>query len=81
VGGINTNDDGIVTATITGISVDVDGKLVSLAPLIRDAATIATTAGANNGNMGQGLFGWRCGSTTDGTTVSSKFLPGSCRGA
>jgi type IV pilus assembly protein PilA len=30
--------------------------------------------------MGFGLHGWRCGSTVDGTTVSSKYLPGSCRG-
>jgi type IV pilus assembly protein PilA len=77
VAGINTDDNGVVTATITGISPDVNGKIVSLAPLVRDAATLADTAN----NMGQGLFGWRCGSTTDGTNVSTKFLPGSCRGA
>ena len=29
---------------------------------------------------GSGLFGWRCGSATDGTTVNTKYLPGSCRG-
>jgi type IV pilus assembly protein PilA len=28
----------------------------------------------------QTLFGWRCGLTADGTTVSPKYLPGSCRG-
>ena len=29
----------------------------------------------------QALFGWRCGSTDDGTTREpGKFLPGSCRG-
>jgi type IV pilus assembly protein PilA len=77
VAGISTNDDGVVTATITGISSDVNGKVASLAPLIRDSTTVATTAL----NMGQGLFGWRCGSPTDGTNVSSKFLPGSCRGS
>jgi type IV pilus assembly protein PilA len=31
--------------------------------------------------MGKGLTGWRCGSTTDGTNLNSKFLPGSCRGS
>jgi type IV pilus assembly protein PilA len=30
--------------------------------------------------MGMGLHGWRCGSTGDGTTLSAKYLPGSCRG-
>jgi type IV pilus assembly protein PilA len=77
VKGISTDDNGVVTATITGISTDVNDKVVSLAPLVKDATTVASTAS----NMGQGLFGWRCGSTTDGTNVSSKFLPGSCRGS
>ena len=31
-------------------------------------------------NMGTGVQGWRCGSTVDGTTLSAKYLPGSCRG-
>ena len=79
VAGINTTADGVVQATITGISVDVNNKVVSLAPLVKDAQTVASSAAG--GNMGQGLFGWRCGSTTDGTTVSSKYLPGSCRGS
>jgi hypothetical protein len=27
------------------------------------------------------LFGWRCGSTADGTSANiGKYLPGSCRG-
>jgi len=46
---------------------------------VRDASTPASTA--PNMNMGEGLFGWRCGNgPTDGTTLSSKYLPGSCRG-
>ncbi len=28
----------------------------------------------------QTLYGWRCGLAADGTTVSPKYLPGSCRG-
>ena len=77
VAAINTNLNGVVTATVQGISADVNGSLVSLAPLAGNATTLATVAN----NMGQGLFGWRCGSTVDGTNVSSKYLPGSCRGA
>ena len=75
VAGLTTDADGIVTATVRSISVSVDGSLVTLAPLIT-ATVVADTAV----NMGQGLFGWRCGSSVDGTTVSAKFLPGSCRG-
>ena len=76
VGAIATDDNGKVTATVTGISNLVDGSVVTLAPLVVDAVTLAATA-----NMGEGLFGWRCGSTVDGTNVSAKYLPGSCRGS
>jgi len=77
VKGIDTDQNGIVTATVQGISATVDNKVVSLAPLVVNASTLAKVPD----NMGQGLFGWRCGSPTDGTTLSSKYLPGSCRGA
>jgi type IV pilus assembly protein PilA len=77
VSSIATDDDGKVTATITGISATVNGGIVTLVPLVLNATTPATVAS----NMGEGLFGWRCGNTTDGTTLSAKYLPGSCRGA
>lgn len=75
VASLATDDDGKVTATVTGISASVNGGAVTLVPLITGAQA-ATTAG----NMGQGLFGWRCGLSGDGTTVLPKYLPGSCRG-
>ena len=75
VASLATDDDGKVTAVVTGISATVNGGNVTLAPLI-NGTTLATTAA----NMGQGLFGWRCGSTVDGTSVAAKYLPGSCRG-
>jgi type IV pilus assembly protein PilA len=76
VASIATDDDGKVTAAVTGINATVNGGLVTLAPLI-NGNTLATVAA----NMGEGLFGWRCGSTVDGTTLSAKYLPGSCRGS
>jgi type IV pilus assembly protein PilA len=76
VGGLATDENGIITATVQNISPDVNGSLVTLAPLITNSTTVANTTD----NMGQGLFGWRCGNTTDGTSVLSKYLPGSCRG-
>lgn len=77
VASLTTDDDGIIRATVQNISASVDGSFVTLAPLIVDGNTVAKTAS----NMGQGLFGWRCGnSTADGTTVPAKYLPGSCRG-
>jgi type IV pilus assembly protein PilA len=79
---IATDDNGKVTATVGGIGVLVDTKLVTLAPMANSTALAVTVGGASNtGNMGSGLFGWRCGNETpDGTTVSMKYLPGSCRG-
>jgi type IV pilus assembly protein PilA len=75
VQGLNTNANGIVTATIQQISADVNGKAVTLAPMIGNAIANSTN------DMGKGLTGWRCGSSTDGTNLNSKYLPGSCRGS
>jgi type IV pilus assembly protein PilA len=75
VASVTTSPNGVVTATIQGISTAVNGSVVTLAPL--SAATTTATWAANSG---AGLFGWRCGSTTDGSNVNGKYLPGSCRG-
>ena len=75
VAGVSTDINGVVTAKIQAIAGAVDGKIVSLQPLS------TTSAGATWGdNSGSGLFGWRCGASSDGTDVSPKYLPGSCRG-
>jgi len=72
---LTTDVNGVITATVRSISPDVDGSVVTLAPLITSTQVADTT-----NNMGQGLFGWRCGGTVDGTNVQAKYLPGSCRG-
>ena len=77
---INTDTNGKVIVTIaTGIKTDVDGKVVTLVPMIGANPALATNPSAG-GNMGTGPNGWRCGSTGDGTTLPLKYLPGSCRG-
>ncbi|HBH38422.1 MAG TPA: pilin [Curvibacter sp.] len=72
VSAIVTDANGAITVTST-----IDGALgnVSLVPLSAPNAA-ATFAG----NVGQAIFGWRCGLPADGTTVRANFLPGSCRG-
>jgi type IV pilus assembly protein PilA len=75
VAAVNTSANGVVSATVQGISASVNGSVVTLAPL----SSPNTTATVSAGNS-MALFGWRCGSTTDGTNVSNKYLPGSCRG-
>jgi type IV pilus assembly protein PilA len=75
VAGLATDANGIVTASIQNISSDVNAKQVTLAPMV------GTAIASSSGNMGGGLTGWRCGSSTDGTNLNSKYLPGSCRGS
>ena len=73
---IDTTTNGGVLATVQGVSSVVNTSVVSLVPLSNAAGLTSTfTAGAS-----QTLYGWRCGLTADGTTVSPKYLPGSCRG-
>ena len=70
-----------MTATVTGINADVDGKVITLVPLAASGTVAFTAIPPAPSNMGQGLFGWRCGNdATDGTNLAAKFLPGSCRG-
>lgn len=74
---IETDGNGVVTITATSFGTTaIDGKKVTLTPMMTSAAA-ATTA-----NLGTStpLYGWRCGSTGDGTDMPNKYLPGSCRG-
>jgi type IV pilus assembly protein PilA len=72
---VHTTIDGGVKATVQGISTVVNTSVVTLIPLSN-----ATTPSVMSAGQSQTLFGWRCGLTADGTTVSPKYLPGSCRG-
>jgi len=76
VASIVTSVDGKVTVTVQGFNnTGIDGKLVTLVPMI-DASNAATSADVGS----KTLFGWRCGSSADGTDLNPKYLPGSCRG-
>jgi type IV pilus assembly protein PilA len=56
------------------VSSYVDTSVVTLVPLSAPN-TPAVYSGSSSA-----LYGWRCGSSADGTSVGSKYLPGSCRG-
>jgi type IV pilus assembly protein PilA len=71
VNALGTNDNGVITATVTGINSTVNGKIVDLVPTVGGVA--ATTA-----NFGAGVNGWLCGGGN--TNLDKKYLPGSCRG-
>src|SRR5580765_6817658 len=74
VGALTTDPNGVVTATTGG---GLPGGNVTLVPLVNNAAAVA----ANLSNGPIGINGWRCGLPADGTTILSKYLPGSCRGS
>jgi type IV pilus assembly protein PilA len=73
VGSFTTDTNGVVTATIAGISSTVNGQTVTIIPMV----TIGTPANSTT-DMGIGLQAWTCGSA--GTTVDKQYLPSSCRG-
>jgi type IV pilus assembly protein PilA len=73
VGGLATDDNGVVTATIGGINASVNGKTITMIPMV----TTSTPADVTT-DMGRGLQAWSCGGT--GTTVDKSNLPSSCRG-
>lgn len=71
-----TATSGKISATTTAVFGDggIDGKVLTLVPL-NGAGNAITDA-----DIGSAVASWRCGLPTDGTTILSKFLPGSCRG-
>lgn len=77
VSAVTTDANGKITVTARGFNdTGIDTRIVTLVPLAS-----ANTPAAVPANMGAAIFGWRCGNAaTDGTTISAKFLPGSCRG-
>ena len=76
VAAVTTSADGGISVLAQGFNdVDIDGDVVTLVPL-----SAANTAAVFTTNVGQALYGWRCGLPADGTTIKNKFLPGSCRG-
>ncbi len=66
-----------ILVTGQGISQLTAGSadVLTLTAIANDTPTLL-----NNTDVGATIYGWRCGSTTDGTTIPAKYLPGSCRG-
>ncbi|MBV9191357.1 MAG: pilin [Betaproteobacteria bacterium] len=69
VASVATDDNGVVTITIQGISSDTAGKKVTMQPLKADGTAPS---------LGDRIYQWLCGGT--GTDVDPKYLPASCRG-
>lgn len=66
---VSTNDKGMISVTVHNAGAD---GIVTLRPFSDAAMTTDPT-------LGGVVATWRCGSATDGTTISPKYLPGSCK--
>lgn len=87
---IETTNTGIIRVTTKGIKnvaattggTVTEGGVVSLAPMKNSAsgANAATADLLTTSDTGKSIYQWRCGNTADGTTVTAKYLPASCRG-
>ena len=77
VASVTTTEDGVISATVRGIATAVNNSMVTLAPLAPPAPGTPATFTPGTSQL---LYGWRCGSTADGTTVVPRYLPASCRG-
>lgn len=76
---VETNAAGMITVTTVAAATapdlkDAAGKLVTLKPFSDNTTPLSNT------DVGKTIFKWVCGNTTDGTTLPTKYLPGSCRG-
>jgi type IV pilus assembly protein PilA len=74
VGGVSTDDNGVITVTVANIG-GLAGQAVTMKPFVD-----ATTPSDATLHIGNGVFMWRCGTAADGTNVNPRYLPGSCRG-
>jgi type IV pilus assembly protein PilA len=72
VSALNTDANGVVTATIQGISGNVNGNTVRLVPYTSGAPSASAT------DMGKGINEWKCGPGA-ANPLDKRYLPGSCR--
>ena len=74
VSAVTTDATGMIKVTAQAIdATNIDGKFLTLKPFVNATFAAAPSAGGAIG-------AWRCGNSTDGTTISVKYLPGSCKG-
>jgi len=75
VSGADKNGKIWILANATNLTQLAGAAVLTLVPIQTGTAALD---GSKDG--GKPIEGWRCGSTTDGTTIPAKYLPASCRG-
>lgn len=68
-------------AALGGSTVAGSADVVTLTPMVLPATGTTAVALVASTDGGKTIQGWRCGErATDGTTIPTKYLPGSCQG-
>jgi type IV pilus assembly protein PilA len=89
--GCENTQSGGASKYVLSIATDVNGKVIVATQNLPQATGVVTLVPMKDsqnaaqstdvGALKGGLYGWRCGNqAVDLTTVSAKYLPGSCRG-
>ena len=73
--GSDANGKIFIIANATNLTQLAGKNVLTLVPI-----QTGTTALVGTTDGGKTIQGWRCGNTTDGTTIEAKYLPASCRG-
>ena len=76
---ITTDDSGLIKVKVSSdgsLPADVQGQFVTLTPYLNATSKLTSSIATAN----TPVFKWVCGATAEGTTIPSKYLPGSCRG-
>ena len=79
VASVATDANGLITVTASADSTlpaTVQGKLLTLTPMASSTAKMDKSQVGNSAVV----YKWVCGSSADGTTIPTQYLPGSCRG-
>ena len=72
--------DAVGKITIVSNFANIGGGMTGTTNTLTLVPMVNATTALAAGDGGTSINGWRCGNTTDGTTINSKFLPSSCRG-
>ncbi|MBA4109707.1 MAG: pilin [Leptothrix sp. (in: Bacteria)] len=77
VANITTTDAGVITVELDHANLN-NSEITAAASTLTLIPYASNTTALVNGDAGKTIFKWICGGT--GTTVPTKYLPGSCRG-
>tara|TARA_R110002126_G_scaffold220724_2_gene366102 strand:+ start:8422 stop:8934 length:513 start_codon:yes stop_codon:yes gene_type:complete len=84
-GSVDKDGKILITGNDTALPAIKGKNILSLVPIQKsvagaDGAASTATALVGSTDGGKTIEGWRCGATGDGTTIETKYLPGSCQG-